>query len=147
MAKDNIIKFPTPHERKMKDAAEKLQESEDAVFAASTECAEMSQEFLSNLEHLLQDGIISDWQIFKQMEFRNEEYPESRDVYVLINMFNAMLNRHVGIPHELHREFDRLFIKIKKTAEQHAEIRDRMEELDVFFDPDFEFDGDDDDRD
>ena len=75
-----IIKFPTPHERKMKETAEKLQESEDAVFAASTECAEMSQEFLSNLEHLLQDGIISDWDIFKQMEFRNEEYPESRDV-------------------------------------------------------------------
>lgn len=140
-----IIKFPTPHERKMKDAAEKLQESEDAVYAASSECAEMSQEFLSNLEHLLQDGIISDWDIFKQMEFRDEQYPESRDVYVLINMFNAMLNRHIGIPHELHKEFDRLFIKIKKTAEQHKEIREKLEDFEVFFDADFDLPGDDDD--
>ena len=79
-----IIKFPTPHERKMKETAEKLQESEDAVFAASTECAEMSQ------------------------------------------------------------EFDRLFIKIKKTAEQHKEIREKLEDFEVFFDPDF-LPGDDDD--
>lgn len=140
-----IIKFPTPQERKMKETADLLQESEDAVYAASNECVQMSQEFLSNLEHLLHDGIISDWPVFKSMEFRNEEYPESRDVYVLVNMFNAMLNRHIGIPHELHREFDRLFLKIKKTAEQHQEIREKMDDMEVFFDADFDFPGDDDD--
>ncbi len=146
MAKDNIIKFPTPHEKKMKQAAESLQESEDAVMEASNECVDMSQEFLSNLEHLLQDGIISDWPIFQQMEFRNEEFPESRDVFVLINMFNAMLNRHVGLPHELHREFDRLFVKIKKTAEINKDISEKMEDMEIFFEPDFDL-GDDDDTD
>tara|TARA_X000000950_G_C13914924_1_gene660506 strand:+ start:2789 stop:3229 length:441 start_codon:yes stop_codon:yes gene_type:complete len=146
MAKDNIIKFPTPHEKKMKQAAERLQESEDAVMEASNECVDMSQEFLSNLEHLLQDGIISDWPIFQQMEFRNEEFPESRDVFVLINMFNAMLNRHVGLPHELHREFDRLFVKIKKTAEINKDISEKMEDMEIFFEPDFDL-GDDDDTD
>tara|TARA_E500000318_G_C3359684_1_gene134185 strand:- start:17 stop:457 length:441 start_codon:yes stop_codon:yes gene_type:complete len=146
MPKDNIIKFPTPHEKKMKQAAERLQESEDAVMEASNECVDMSQEFLSNLEHLLQDGIISDWPIFQQMEFRNEEFPESRDVFVLINMFNAMLNRHVGLPHELHREFDRLFVKIKKTAEINKDISEKMEDMEIFFEPDFDL-GDDDDTD
>ncbi len=140
-----IIKFPTPHERKMKETADLLQESEDAVYAASNECVEMTQEFLSNLEHLIHDGIISDWPAFQSMEFRNEEYPESRDVYVLVNMFNAMLNRHLGIPHELHREFDRLFVKIKKVAEQNRDIRDKMEDMEVFFDTDFNLPGDDDD--
>ena len=113
---------------------------------ASNECVDMSQEFLSNLEHLLQDGIISDWPIFQQMEFRNEEFPESRDVFVLINMFNAMLNRHVGLPHELHREFDRLFVKIKKTAEINKDISEKMEDMEIFFEPDFDL-GDDDDTD
>tara|TARA_B100001057_G_C22753678_1_gene912796 strand:- start:145 stop:585 length:441 start_codon:yes stop_codon:yes gene_type:complete len=146
MAKDNIIKFPTPHEKKMKQAAESLQESEDAVMEASNECVDMSQEFLTNLEHILQDGIISDWPIFQQMEFRNEEFPESRDVFVLINMFNAMLNRHVGLPHELHREFDRLFVKIKKTAEINKDISEKMQDMEIFFEPDFDL-GDDDDTD
>ena len=97
------------------------------------------------MEHLLQDGIISEWPIFQQMEFRNEEYPESRDVFVLINMFNAMLNRHVGLPHDLHREFDRLFIKIKKTAEINKDISEKMEDMEIFFEPDFDNPGDDDD--
>ena len=147
MTKDNVIQFPTPEKLKEKETKEKLKESYQATVDTSHECAEMSQEFLSNLEHLLQDGIISDWPIFQQMEFRDEQYPESRDVYVLVNLFNAMLNRHVGLPHELHREFDRLFIKIKKISENHREIEENMDQLDVFFDPEFEldYDGDEDD--
>lgn len=147
MAKDNIIKFPTPEERNIKEA---IEESRDAVMDVSNECVDMSQEFLANLEHLIQDGIISEWPIFQQMEFRNEEYPESRDVFVLINLFNAMLNRHVGLPHELHREFDRLFIKIKKTAEMNKHMSENLEDLDVLFNAEFDskdIPGDDDDTD
>ena len=147
MAKDNVIQFPTPEKLREKERKKELEESYQATMDASFECADMSQEFLCNLEHLLQDGIISDWPIFNQMQFRDEQYPESRDVYVLVNLFNAMLNRHIGIPHQLHREFDRLFIKIKKISEEHKEIEENIKDIDVFFDPEFDLDGDDDDRD
>ena len=80
------------------------------------------------------------------MEFRNEAYPESKDMFVLVNIFNAMLNRYLGLPHDLHREMDRLHLKIKKTAEQNEQLREKMEQMEIFFDPEFDLDGDDDDN-
>ena len=155
-----IIKFPTPEERKKKalhDHNEKLrkssdglpptlQESYEAAQGASDECVAMTQEMLSYMEHVIQDGVLSDWKIFEGMEFRNEAYPESKDMFVLVNIFNAMLNRYLGLPHDLHREMDRLHLKIKKTAEQNEKLREKMEQMEIFFDPDFDLDGDDDDN-
>ena len=92
MAKDNIIKFPTSEEMKKKQMAEELQKSADMSAEASTECVAMTQEYLNYIEHIIQDGVLSDWRIFEGMEFRNEAYPESKDMYVLVNLFNAMLN-------------------------------------------------------
>ena len=141
-----IIKFPTPQEQKMKKAADELQESYDTVQAASDECVAMTQDMLSYMEHQIQDGVLSEWPIFNGMEFRDETFPESRDMFVLVNIFNAMLNRYLGMPHDLHKEMDKLFIKIKKTAEQNEKIREKMEQMEIFFDPDFDINGDDDDN-
>ena len=145
MAKDNIIKFPTSEEMKKKQMAEELQKSADMSAEASTECVAMTQEYLNYIEHIIQDGVLSDWRIFEGMEFRNEAYPESKDMYVLVNLFNAMLNRYLGMPHDLSRELDRLYIKIKKIAETSKQLEESMEQMEVFFDPDFDLDGDDDD--
>ena len=146
MAKDNIIKFPTTEEMKQKQMAEELQKSADMTVEASTECVAMTQEFLNYIEHIIQDGVLSDWRIFEGMEFRNEEYPESRDMYVMVNLFNAMLNRYLGMPHDLTRELDRQYIKIKKIAETSKQLEQSMEQMEIFFDPDFDLDGDDDDN-
>ena len=40
-------------------------------------------------------------------------YHESRDVFVVVNMINAMLNRYMGIPHRLHRDLDKAYITLK----------------------------------
>ena len=66
-----------------------LKESYEAAQGASDECVEMTQEMLSYMEHVIQDGVLSDWKIFEGMEFRNEAYPESKDMFVLVNIFNA----------------------------------------------------------
>jgi len=39
-----------------------------------------------------------------------------------------------------------LFIKIKKISEEHKEIEENIKDIDVFFDPEFDLDGDDDDN-
>jgi len=142
-----IIKFPTSEEMKKKQMADELQQSADMVAEASVECVAMTQEFLNYIEHVIQDGVLSDWRIFEGMEFRNEEYPESRDMYVMVNLFNAMLNRYLGMPHDLTRELDKMYIKTKKIAETSKQLEQSMEQMEIFFDPDFDLDGDDDDRD
>ena len=51
---------------------------------------------------------------FMEMDFRDETNQESRDMYVIVNMINGMLNRYYGIPHGLHQTMDSAYVKIKE---------------------------------
>ena len=61
---------------------------------------------------------------FMDMQFRDETFQESRDMFVIVNMINAMFHRYYGIPHSLHREFDRLYgmIKVMDKTNSRAEF-------------------------
>ena len=43
----------------------------------------------------------------------DEQYGEARDMYVLVNLLHATFTRFIGIPHELHKDIDNLYIKLK----------------------------------
>ena len=107
-----IIKFPTGEEIDPKDLGiEKT--AEDIITERSKECVAVSQELLDIIEEFVCTGQVSDFKEFMSMNFREEACYESRDIYVIVNMINAMLNRYMGIPHRLQRELDKTYITLK----------------------------------
>ena len=144
-----IIKFPTPEERQEKKEMEELQEATDSVTFYSDNCAQSTQNMVDIIEDAILSGTMHEWDVFMGMRLREMEiYPESRDFFVLMNLFNAMLARFVGLPHHLHRDLDGLLIKIKameKYAQNQQELEDpHQPELEITFEPDFELDPEDD---
>lgn len=136
-----ILKFPTGEELKQKAEAKKLKEDYDTVRGASDECVATAQFLLEVLEEFILTGESS--QNFMDMQFRDETFQESRDMFVIVNMLNAMFHRYYGIPHSLHREFDRLYAMIKLMDKQNSQARDELDgKYDILFTPD---DGEDDD--
>ena len=90
--KDNIIKFPTPEEISKKEALELINlASEDCNGIARHLCDVIIEEIFNQSEY------------FVDADFYNEEHQASRDIYVITNLINAMLLRHIEIPHELQK--------------------------------------------
>tara|TARA_B100002019_G_scaffold240348_1_gene216010 strand:+ start:574 stop:978 length:405 start_codon:yes stop_codon:yes gene_type:complete len=131
-----IIKFPTGEEiiqdKKERDR-QKLRELSDELVATSQYLLDIMEEFLVN-------GQASELKELMQMNIRDEAYQESRDMYVVVNILNSMLNRYFNLPHALHRDMDRLYIKLKKMQKAH----DDGQEIIFDFDPEL---GDPDDTD
>jgi hypothetical protein len=70
------------------------------------------------------------------MQFRDESFQESRDMFVIVNLINAMLNRYFFMPHALQKEMDRLYAKIKLMNQQNEEARvDLEDKYDILFEP------------
>ena len=148
-----ILKFPTPEEQKKKtrqdQIEESLAESREAVEGYTNECVNISQTMLQYIEDIIHRGDLTDWDVFMGMEFRDETFAESRDMYVIINLINAMFNRFVGIPHDLQKDLDKQYLQMKawagaKDGAQNAEHIHETHEVDfepgfeIFFEPDFE---------
>lgn len=121
-----ILKFPTKEKIK-------IDQEIKAINALNDECVEISKFLMDVLEEFICTGSASDLDQFMDMNFRDESYQESRDMFVIVNMINAMLNRHAGIPHALHRTMDRAYIEIKRIIEMNE--RARMELQGIVFPP------------
>tara|TARA_B100000287_G_scaffold367659_1_gene363526 strand:- start:276 stop:734 length:459 start_codon:yes stop_codon:yes gene_type:complete len=138
-----IIKFPTPEERRQKEIDEAYDkafgESKAAVDYYSQQCVEATQNMLEIIEDSVLEGMMHDWDVFLGMQFRNQkDFIESRDFYVIMNLWNAMLNRFVGLPHELHKDLDVLLVKVKAIEEMNRAYTESQEN-DIEFQPEFEF--------
>lgn len=115
-----IYKFPT---------GEEIKENKNPVDAISDECVETSQFLMEVLEEFITTGQASNERRFMDMNFRDENLQESRDMFVIVNMINAMLNRYMGIPHRLHRTFDRAYIEIKALLAANEQGREELKKL------------------
>ena len=115
-----IYKFPT---------GEEIKEDKNPIDAMSDECVATSQFLMEVLEEFITTGQASDEKRFMDMNFRDEMNQESRDMFVIVNMINAMFNRYMGIPHRLHRTFDRAYIEIKALLAANEKGRIELEEL------------------
>ena len=134
--KDNIIQFPTPEMVTRKAAEEMLNIASDECIGLSQHCCDIL------VEEISQDDYFSD------AEFFDETHSASRDLYTITNLINAMLLRHLEIPHELQRSLDKIYIKVKQMAQlplTEFEIdffdEDDDEEdnpLEIHFEPDFD---------
>ena len=101
----NIIQFPVQHNRlKGQDAAidsaiEKLAE-EDRSRIIKNECNTLSEYIRDLIEVAILDQEYYD--AFDDMELKTLETPEGRDLFVIVNMINAMFLRHRGEFHDFH---------------------------------------------
>ena len=100
-----IIQFPTKKEKQIKDNTEYLNKISD-------ECVNDSHFLLEVLEEFINTGEVRP--DLMEMDFRDETKQESRDMFVIVNMINAMLNRWHNMPHGLHQTMDNAYIKIKE---------------------------------
>jgi len=107
--KNNIIQFPT--ERRQAQ----IEEERDWEYENFTdECVDTAQFALL----LLEDYIYSDeGSNLKELDFRNPEYAESRDMFVVVNLLSSMFMRYGGIKHFLQKDLETLFTKIQETRE------------------------------
>ena len=115
-----IYKFPT---------GEEIKENINPLDAISDECVNTSQFLMEVLEEFITTGQASEYEQFMDMKFRDENLQESRDMFVIVNMINAMLNRYMGIPHRLHRTFDRAYIEIKALLAANEQGKEELKKL------------------
>lgn len=137
--KDNVIPFPTKKEIEFKEAEKKLD-------VMSNECVDASHFLMEVLEEFILTGQVN--KDFQDMNFRDETLQESRDMFVVVNLLNAMFNRYYGIEHGLHQTLDNAYVKIKEMILINEKAQKDLylfkpEDSDVEFT--FEPDGDDDD--
>ena len=100
-----ILQFPTKEQKKDKDDSEYLNKLSD-------ECVADSHFLLEVMEELITTGEVN--QDLMLMDFRDETKQESRDMFVIVNMMNAMFNRWYNMPHGLHQTMDNAYIKVKE---------------------------------
>jgi len=127
-----ILKFPTQKEIELKQDTEILTE-------VSNRCVDSSHYLLEVLEEFINTGEISE--DFMEMDFRDETKQESRDMFVIVNMLNAMFNRWYNMPHGLHQTMDNAYIKIKEMILLNEQANHQLAEY--TFEPsdsDLEFD-------
>ena len=138
--KDNVIQFPTKKELTQKEESEILDE-------LSNECVKSSHILMEVMEEFVNTGQVTEG--LMNMDFRDETVQESRDMFVVINMLNAMFNRYYGIPHGLHQTLDNAYIKVKEMILINEEANHDLAEFvftpedsdqEILFTPDFDLD-------
>ena len=130
--KDNVIPFPTPKEQEAK-------KEEDNLNFLSNDCVDCSHYLMEVLEEFITTGQVSE--TLMDMDFRDETKQESRDMFVIVNMLNAMFNRWYNMPHGLHQTMDNAYIKIKEMILLNEQANHQLAEY--TFEPsdsDLEFD-------
>ena len=142
--KTNVIPFPNRKEQIEK----KLQESREAVEMIADEAYDTATYMLDIIESELQ---MSPESIFHRMDFRDDRTRESRDMYAIVNLMNAMLLRFSGVPHSLQQELDRVFVKVHALYQKEKQNNPQVEiefvpEFNMPIDPDESGLGDDNDN-
>ena len=129
--KDNVIPFPNVKD----DLTEKLKESREAVEYLTNESVDTAVYMLELMEGELQ---AMEGSVFHNMDFRDAEKVEARDMHAIVNLINAMFMRFAGIPHDLQQQLDTAYVKSKAIE------KEPQRDFEITFEPDFEFPPEDD---
>lgn len=107
--KNNVIQFPT---EARKAAIEREHDELRMEFEEFTdECRETSQIILLMIEELL----LNECSSFDEIDFRDSNMPESKDMFVIVNMISSMLMKYGGVHHFLHDHFDNIYNDLMET--------------------------------
>lgn len=102
-----LIQFPTGKEIKQ----DKSGNHEDLIDTLSNESIEIAQHLVHQMAAEIE---YMDYGWLQGFDIEDEQYGESRDAFVIVNMIYAMLLRYIEIPHKLQKDMDNTYIKIKK---------------------------------
>tara|TARA_R110002153_G_scaffold194716_3_gene348094 strand:+ start:1177 stop:1509 length:333 start_codon:yes stop_codon:yes gene_type:complete len=108
---DNIIQFPL--KERVRQIEQELEDERLEYEEFTDECRETSQIILLMIEELL----LNDSSLFDDIDFRDNIYPEAKDMFVIINLISSMLMRYGGVSHFLHDYFDVIYEQIMETKE------------------------------
>ena len=100
----DLIQFPTG--KKIENEEENFQLMVNTLVDESVSTA---QHMLDVMEDELSSMNIP-W--LEGFNMRDEQFPESRDAFVLVNIIYAMFLRYTEVPHSLHSELDLLYVNI-----------------------------------
>lgn len=102
-----LIQFPTGKK------ISQTKSDEDILKDAVEGLVEISQHLFDVIDDEVDAISKADINLLNGIDLRNEQYRESRDAFVIVNLLYALLGRYVGLEHTLHKELDRLYVKIK----------------------------------
>lgn len=104
---NNIIPFPL--ERRQ----EQIESERNWAFEDYTsECVDTSQFVLLMIEDYLDEVPES---AFDEMDFRDPEFAESRDMYVIVNLISSMFMRYGSLKHFLQEDLEAIYNKITEA--------------------------------
>jgi len=109
--KDNIIQFPI--KERIQQIEDELEYEREEYEAFTEECKDTSQVILLMIEELL----LNDSSSFEHIDFRDNQFPEARDMFVIVNLISSMLMRYGGANHFLHDSFDVIYEQIMEAKE------------------------------
>ena len=109
--KDNIIQFPI--KERIQQIEDELEYEREEYEAFTEECKDTSQIILLMIEELL----LNDSSSFEHIDFRDNQFPEASDMFVIVNLISSMLMRYRGANHFLHDSFDVIYEQIMEAKE------------------------------
>ena len=103
----DLIDFPTG--RKI----DKPRTDEDILEEVVNECVDISRHLFDIIDDEIDAISKHDVNLLNGIDLRDENNREGRDAFVVVNLLYSLLVRYIGIEHALHKDLDKLYVKIK----------------------------------
>lgn len=102
-----LIEFPTGKR------LSKPRTDEEILEEVVNECVDISRHLFDIIDDEIDAISKHDINLLNGIDLRNEINRESRDAFVIVNLLYSLLARYIGIEHALHKDLDKLYVKIK----------------------------------
>tara|TARA_B100000902_G_C27216611_1_gene867328 strand:- start:45 stop:389 length:345 start_codon:yes stop_codon:yes gene_type:complete len=102
-----LIQFPTGKK------ISKPRTEDEIIEEIVNECVDISRHLFDVIDDEIDAISKHDLNLLNGIDLRDELNRESRDAFVIVNLLYSLLVRYIGIEHSLHKDLDKLYVKIK----------------------------------
>lgn len=102
-----LIQFPTGKK------LSKPRTEEEIIEEIVNECVDISRHLFDIIDDEIDAISKHDVNLLNGIDLRDENNREGRDAFVVVNLLYSLLVRYIGIEHSLHKDLDKLYVKIK----------------------------------
>lgn len=102
-----LIQFPTGKK------ISKPRTEDEIIEEIVNECVDISRHLFDIIDDEIDAISKHDLNLLNGIDLRDELNRESRDAFVIVNLLYSLLVRYIGIEHSLHKDLDKLYVKIK----------------------------------
>ena len=128
MNKDNVIQFP------LKPRVQRMQADIEEKYYEAMVDQDNAVQMAHYVFDLMTVGIAEqDWvPEYRDMEFKNPDAYESKDIFVILNLISSMLLRYKGYSHMMQYDLDELYYKLCDASQGEHLYFDDEDEYDDF---------------